>query len=95
MYLSMDEETAEQERARLRRELDHLDSQCRTNHRMAMSLKDDNQVLQKTVASLEKKLETWRKKLTEHPKGQPVSEATLALWSAEAEQPDKAPPAAS
>jgi hypothetical protein len=32
---------------------------------------------------MEKSLETWKKKLLQQPKGQPVSEAMLTQWEAE------------
>jgi hypothetical protein len=87
--LSLDEETPEQALERMARELDHVSEQAKTSHRMFVHYKAEYEKAERLRARMERSLQTWRKKLTEQPKGQEVTHHDLDLWATEAENPDQ------
>jgi hypothetical protein len=83
MALSLDEESPEQVIRRLTRELEHVTQQCRVSHRMALFHQREWEKAEQLRARAERALKTWRKKLLDQPKDEPITHRLLDLWAIE------------
>jgi hypothetical protein len=83
MALSLEPETAEETISRLERELANVSQQCQTSHRMAVFHQREWKKAERLRERAERALRTWRKRLLDRPKGEPVTEAMFDLWATE------------